>query len=201
MSPAALKKTITFLARLVIHHKDTMETTGRFTQVKAFLHMLASDELSSKQVKSLLGKLSRAQRLAIVEIVTNIVYCNLEPTSSQEVEKLLKHESRLRKIALGGRSLDNDMLKRNHSAVVCALRVGLDVLGKGLPAKKKALLSREVKSQEKRTEKSTEEPLEEKRQDGEDVKGGENVKLLANEDEEHQRSTNEVQELVSPEKQ
>ena len=178
-----------------------METTARFTQVKAFLNMIVSDELSSKQVKSLLGKLSRAQRLAIVEIVTNIVYCNLEPTSSQEVEKLLKHESRLRKIALGGRSVDNDMLKRHHSAVVCALKVGLDVLGKQPATKKKALLSSEVKSQEKPSEKSREDTLEEKRQDREDIEGEENVKLLADEEEEQQVSTNEVQAIVSPENQ
>lgn len=105
-----------------------MADVERFDSVNGFLNMLISVQLTMKQRRSILGKLSRLQRLAIVEILTNIVYCNLEPSCHSETEKLLKHEAKLKKIVLAGKRVDNDILKRNHTAVVCALKVGLNAL-------------------------------------------------------------------------
>ena len=102
--------------------------TDKFKPLRGLLEILASDGLSSSQGKAILTKLSKIQRLAIAELIMNIVFCKTESVSEQEMERLMMYENQLRKIALLRKKVTNKVLAKHQMAVKNALKVALLVL-------------------------------------------------------------------------
>lgn len=114
---------------------NTTLDVGKFRPLRGLLEVVAGEGLNASQGRALLNKLSRIQRLAIAELVMNIVFCRTDHISERDTEKLIKYENQLRRIALSGRRVTNRMLARHQMAVKLAIQVALTVLDKGIPVR------------------------------------------------------------------
>ena len=104
----------------------------KFSPIRGLLEVIAGEGLNASQGKALIYKLSRIQRLAVVELIMNIVFCRTDYISEKDTEKLIKYEKQLRRIALSGRRVTNRLLAKHQMAVKMAVQVALSVLDKGI---------------------------------------------------------------------
>lgn len=106
-----------------------VNTIQKFHPLMGFLKTLTTNDLNSSQGKAVLGRLSRTQRLAVTELITNVVFCKME-LSNFEMERLIKYEKQLRKIVLLGKNITNNVLANHQMAVRTVLRVVVDSMDK-----------------------------------------------------------------------
>lgn len=104
----------------------------RFEHFVPFLRILCHQNVNLRQSKAILTHVSRDQRLAIGEIITNIYHGHI-PMDDTTVMSLVRYMTPIRKIATMRRKVDNLTLSRHSAAVLHAMKIALAYLTSSPP--------------------------------------------------------------------